>query len=113
MERWSVRFVVFERDGEFEAECLDAAAAGTGKSPFAAMDDLVQMLNTMAVLAHESGSSLLAEADPDDDELFTRLSAGESHDAVVAFGHLTLTLETRDRTNRARLEKMDLVGGPA
>lgn len=113
MERWNVRFIVYEREGEYEAECLDASAVGIGKSPFEAIDDLVAMLNTMAVFAHESGSSLIAEATPDDDELFNRLNEGTAPEAVAAFGHFTLTLEKRDHANEARLEKMDLVGGTA
>lgn len=113
MERWNVRFIIYKRGESFEAECLDASAVGVGDSPLDAMDDLVAMLNTMAVLAHNSGASLTVEIDPEDLDLYRKLESGKVSDDIAGYGHLSFAMHVRDNTNEARLEKMDLVAGPA
>jgi hypothetical protein len=113
MERWKIRVVIYKRGDRFEAECLEAAAAGVGATALEAMGDLVSMLNTMAILARKSGAALTSDADEEDETLYQALAAGHVPENVAAFGEISLALREGEPVQETHLERMELVGGPA
>lgn len=110
MERWELRVLIFKRDGEFEAECIDAAAVGAGGTPFEAMDDLVRMLNVMAIRATESGARLVHEPSADDLAIFQTMQSGGTSDDVWGHGEFALTLT---QPAEPAIDDLRLVAGAA
>src|SRR5688572_27998676 len=80
MQHWELQVIVYERDGRFEAEAINAAIAGVGNTPFEALHSFQQMAFSMAVAAVEAGARLTYKADAEDDALFRGLQNGKIGD---------------------------------
>ncbi len=106
----TLRFIIHERDGRCEAECLDAAAAGVGETPFDAAVSLTRMLIAMADKGRQHGLSFRAQSDPADDKLFSRLESGEKIEGVVDFGHVTLKETGSAGATLAGIQELALAG---
>lgn len=107
MQSSKIHFIVFDRDGRFEAEGINAAVAGTGPSALEAVAALYSMAKSMAALATRHGTAMTAAPDAQDKSLFDRLVAGkvaprELHKlGIAAFGGFELSAQKPKRAGRA------------
>ena len=123
MQSWKIFFIVFERDGSFEAEGVNAAVAGVGATPIEAVGSLHRMAQSMAVLASEHKAKLTADPATEDKALFDRLLAGKvPHKellklGIAAYGGFDLQLQRLKRNRPTELGsgklELELVGGQA
>lgn len=120
MQSWTVRFIVYFRDGHYEVEGLNIGTAGVGSSVFEATDSFHKACLSLAAFAHKHGDQLTFEPDPEELTLYERLSSGkvdrsEAEElSVAAVGQFDLVLATvTDSEAHLGAGKLELVGGAA
>ncbi|MBZ0137257.1 MAG: hypothetical protein K8I27_12900 [Planctomycetes bacterium] len=112
---------MYERDGSFEAEAINAAIAGVGNSVFEALHSFEEMAFSLAIAAVGAGARLTYDPDPEDGALYTALKSDKlteqerseqrSERGIVAFGDLNIGLQQVDSVTRPKLQsaKVELV----
>ena len=113
MKRWTIHFVMYKRDGEYQVDALNAGAIGIAPTPFQAMEELVVQLKLLAKVSHEKNLGFVVEKTSEDRELYEGLVAGRIPADVSGFGEITIELRRDGKAEVAHLQKMELVGGAA
>jgi hypothetical protein len=121
MHHWTLYIIIYERDGRFEAEAINAAIAGVGTTHLDAMRSFEQMAESLAMAAVETGARLTYDPEPDELALFGALDSGTlpEHEIaarkIVGLGTLGLGLHKVHAGSKARVEhaKLELVAGAA
>lgn len=89
----TLRYILWfhQDDDEYEAECIDAGATGLGATQQEALQDLITNLDALYQFSNESKLSMLVPACPEDEQLYSRLSARQSVDpSVLGYGVVQL-----------------------